>query len=202
MDDEKKIEILLAEYNSLRTESIESVKNKFQVLTFGFGGLAVFVGSALSARVSIGVSVLILFIIVPSLSKAIVIVWLGEHRRMVRAGGGVAALEIRINQIAGENLLGWERWVRSESRAMSLPYRTTLGIFQFASVASIAVGGLVLWRYLDERNSSPSAFIALIVGLVAVAALELFLHMIIDRRWKAAVGSANVAEERLRAMRL
>jgi len=201
VNDEKKIEILLAEYNSLRTESIEAVKNKFQVLTFGFGGLSVFVGSALASRISIGASLLILFIIVPSLSKAITIVWLGEHRRMVRAGGGVAALEVKINRIAGENLLGWEKWVRSESRAMSLPYRTTLGVFQFASMASITVGGLVLWRFLDGRHSSAATFATLILALIAVAILEIFLHMIIDRWWKAAVGSASVAEERLKVMR-
>lgn len=202
MNDEQKIEILLAEYNSLRTESIEAVKNKFQVLTFGFGGLSVFVGSALAARISIGASVLILLVIVPTLSKAITIVWLGEHRRMVRAGGGVAALEVTINRIAGENLLGWEKWVRSESRAMSLAYRTTLGIFQFASVASITVGGLVLWRYLEERHSSATAFVILVLALLAVAILEVLLHVIIDRRWKAAVGSASVAEERLKIMRV
>jgi hypothetical protein len=202
LNDEQKIEILLAEYNSLRTESIEAVKNKFQVLTFGFGGLSVFVGSALAARISIGASVLILLVIVPTLSKAITIVWLGEHRRMVRAGGGVAALEVTINRIAGENLLGWEKWVRSESRAMSLAYRTTLGIFQFASVASITVGGLVLWRYLEERHSSATAFVILVLALLAVAILEVLLHVIIDRRWKAAVGSASVAEERLKIMRV
>jgi hypothetical protein len=202
LNDEQKIEILLAEYNSLRTESIEAVKNKFQVLTFGFGGLSVFVGSALAARISIGASVLILLVIVPTLSKAITIVWLGEHRRMVRAGGGVAALEVAINRIAGENLLGWEKWVRSESRAMSLAYRTTLGIFQFASVASITVGGLVLWRYLEDRHSSATAFVILVLALLAVAILEVLLHVIIDRRWKAAVGSASVAEERLRIMRV
>lgn len=202
MNDEQKIEILLAEYNSLRTESIEAVKNKFQVLTFGFGGLSVFVGSALAARISIGASVLILLVIVPTLSKAITIVWLGEHRRMVRAGGGVAALEVTINRIAGENLLGWEKWVRSESRAMSLAYRTTLGIFQFASVASITVGGLVLWRYLEARHSSATAFVILVLALLAVAILEVLLHVIIDRRWKAAVGSASVAEERLKIMRV
>jgi hypothetical protein len=202
LNDEQKIEILLAEYNSLRTESIEAVKNKFQVLTFGFGGLSVFVGSALAARISIGASVLILLVIVPTLSKAITIVWLGEHRRMVRAGGGVAALEVAINRIAGENLLGWEKWVRSESRAMSLAYRTTLGIFQFASVASITVGGLVLWRYLEDRHSSATAFVILVLALLAVAILEVLLHVIIDRRWKAAVGSASVAEERLKIMRV
>jgi hypothetical protein len=201
LNDEKKIEILLAEYNSLRTESLEAVRNKFQILSFGFAGLSVFVGSALTARINIAAALLILLVIVPSLSKAITIVWLGEHRRMVRAGGGVAALEIEINRIAGENLLGWEKWVRSESRAMSLPYRTTLGIFQFASGASVLIGGLVLWRFFDGRHSSAVAYLILVIALLAVAILEVFLNIIIDRRWKAAVGSANVAEERIRVTR-
>ena len=201
MNDEKKIEILLAEYNSLRSESLEAIKNKYQILTFGFAGLSVFVGSALTARIGIAASLLILFIIVPSLSKAITIVWLGEHRRMVRAGGGVAALEMEINRIAGENLLGWEKWVRSESRAMSLPYRTTIGIFQFASGASVIVGGLVLWRFLDGRHSSAVSYVILVLVLIAVAILEIFLDVIIDRRWKAAVGSASVAEERIKVTR-
>jgi hypothetical protein len=201
LNDEKKIEILLAEYNSLRTESLEAVKNKFQILTFGFAGLSVFIGSALTARINIATSLLILLIIVPTLSKAITIIWLGEHRRMARAGGGVAALEITINRIAGENLLGWEKWVRSESRVMSLPYRTTLGFFQLASVASVTVGGLVLWRFLGERHSSVPTYVILVLALVAVAILEIFLHLIIDRRWKAAVGSASVAEERLKVAR-
>jgi len=201
LNDEKKIEILLAEYNSLRSESLEAIKNKYQILTFGFAGLSVFVGSALTARIGIAASLLILFIIVPSLSKAITIVWLGEHRRMVRAGGGVAALEMEINRIAGENLLGWEKWVRSESRAMSLPYRTTIGIFQFASGASVIVGGLVLWRFLDGRHSSAVSYVILVLVLIAVAILEIFLDVIIDRRWKAAVGSASVAEERIKVTR-
>lgn len=201
MNDEKKVEILLAEYNSLRTESLEAVKNKFQILTFGFAGLSVFVGSALTERISIATSLLILLVIVPTLSKAITIVWLGEHRRMVRAGGGVAALEIEINRIAGENLLGWEKWVRSESRAMSLPYKTTLGIFQFASGASVTVGGLVLWRFLEERHSPAATYVMLIIAFMAVAILEIFLNVIIDRRWKAAVGSSSVAEERLKVTR-
>jgi hypothetical protein len=201
LNDEKKIEILLAEYNSLRTESLEAIKNKFQILSFGFAGLSVFIGTALTARISIAASLLVLLVIVPGLSKAITIVWLGEHRRMVRAGGGVAALEIEINRIAGANLLGWEKWVRSESRVMSLPYRTTLGIFQFASVASVIIGGLVFWRFLDERHSSAVTYVILVLVLMAIAILEIFLHVIIDRRWNAAVGSANVAEERLKVNR-
>jgi hypothetical protein len=201
LNDEKKIEILLAEYNSLRTESLEAVKNKFQILSFGFAGLTVFVGSALTARITIAASLLVLLVIVPTLSKAITIIWLGEHRRMVRAGGGVAALEIEINRIAGENLLGWEKWVRSESRVMSLPYRTTLAIFQLTSGTSVVVGGLVLWRFLSGQNSSVPAYVILVLALVAVVILEIFLHVIIDRRWKAAVGSASVAEERLKVTR-
>lgn len=201
MDDEKKIEILLAEYNSLRGESMEALRNKFQVLAFGFAGLSVFVGSTLTGKTGLATAALILFVIVPTLSKAVMVVWLGEHRRMVRAGGGVAALETEINRLAGASLLGWERWVRTESRAMSLPYRTTIGLFQFASGSSVLIGGLTILRSLEARDGRPGAYAALGGAFVLLVAAEITINVAITRRWRSAVGVADVAEERLALIR-
>lgn len=194
MDDAKKVEVLLAEYNTLRAESLHAIQNKLSVVTFGFAGLSLFVGSALTAELATATTLFILFGIVPTLAKAVSVIWLGEHRRMVRAGGGVAVIEAQINRLAGETLLGWEGWVRHEASSMTLPYWVTLSVFQVASASSVLIGGFTLIDYVHDREASTALVILAVVITVALLVLEVVLDRSLYRRWIAAVAVAQEAE--------
>lgn len=195
MDSDQKLEILLAEYNSLRSESLAAINNKLKVLTIGFAGLSVFVGSALSGDLETPTFLLITLGIVPVLAKALLFIWLGEHRRMLRAGGGVQSLEYKINEIAGEALITWEQWLHDSKSHGRLPYLTTIGLLQSASTASILIG-VVQWSSINGGETRWWSWLGISCTLIAIAGFECFCLITLKQKWADAKQAADLAGRR------
>jgi hypothetical protein len=123
----------LADYSSARDELVGAISNQHLALTFGTASLAaVFVAGFVSWEASIAPA--IFFAIVP-LSWWILVMWLGEVVRMLRAVEFCGAQEQVIDEAIGQadpeqaSGLRWERWRREPGK----PERTIT--WTYASVA-------------------------------------------------------------------
>jgi len=101
MDEKDKVQILLKEYDSLRTEILQRIGHRFAFLSFigALGAYAFFASRDLSVyqTVVLIISVLALFG-----------VWWQLGNLIARCSKRIAAIEKAINSFAGEPLLRWE----------------------------------------------------------------------------------------------
>ncbi len=101
MDDYQKIEILLKEYDSLRTEMHQRFSHRFQFVTI-FGALGAF---ALFTKDSFGVFQIVLLTIT---AVALFVVWFWLGDLIAGASRRIAQIEQEINSLANATLLSWE----------------------------------------------------------------------------------------------
>jgi hypothetical protein len=98
-----KIQILVAEYATLRSEIIQ--RSTWQVQMAAIGGAAAAVVLSVIARgEAVYLGVFLLFFIITSLA----ISWLFNERETREVIEGVKTLERKINRLAGQELLLWE----------------------------------------------------------------------------------------------
>ena len=90
----------LAEYQSLRTESLQAQHAPQTILQFGITGVAVLVGLSLQLKNQV-LAILLLLYMVPLVSIFIVSVWFTEIFRSLRAGDFLAYREKKINKEIG-----------------------------------------------------------------------------------------------------
>lgn len=134
----------MTEYETLRQESLDSINNRSQIVSFGLGTLGVLAGGVLAserASNSFPLLVVVFSVGIPTISVLVLYSWLGEVERMMRAGRFMVDLETRINdEISPANpALSWERSLRSSNIQMHYPYVVVLALF-----LGIAVGALFL----------------------------------------------------------
>lgn len=103
---------LLAEYDSLRQESMNTVNNRVQVLILGAAAIAALVGGALTIDKPEERKLLLwaLFsLVVPLTCVFVLLVWVSEAVRAHRVGSFLAGdVEARINAKLGRLVLSWE----------------------------------------------------------------------------------------------
>jgi predicted MFS family arabinose efflux permease len=138
-------EVLLKEYETLRQESLDSINNRSQIVSFGLGTLGILTAGVFASDLalkSFPLLVLVFSMGIPTISVLVLYSWLGEVERMMRAGRFMVDLEARINaEISpGNPALTWERWLRSESTQMRYPYVVVLALFLGIAIAAPFVG--------------------------------------------------------------
>ncbi|MGW3120376.1 hypothetical protein ACWDBW_25065 [Streptomyces sp. NPDC001107] len=177
---------LLAEYNSLRSESLQAISNRIQIMNFAFTSLAVVTAAMLTSDLSRGILIPACLIFVPGAAKASLLIWLGEYHRSQRAGQGVAAVERQINGALGQGeLLGWESRLVSSGTHMGYPYIATAVFILSTGVLAESLGAYFLTEALDPHPALLGDLaIAGAVLLYAVASETLFLRFFL-RRWRA-----------------
>ncbi len=103
-DDRLRIEVLMKEYDTLRAELLGRMDSRFALIGTSVAGAAIIAcsgGTGLSiAVVGAVVALLLLF-------------WLRSGVLMMRCSEGIAAIEERINDLAGYRLLEWESNTRN-----------------------------------------------------------------------------------------
>jgi hypothetical protein len=132
MEIKDKIEIIVKEYESIRNESLNTITNRFQILSFGLAGLGAFAAGIFAGgkpAENPALALLAFNITIPLISTLILYIWLGEVNRMNRAGSYLAGLEKKINDLAGESVLGWENRLRDEETKMKYPYNVVIALF-------------------------------------------------------------------------
>lgn len=153
------------EYQNLRSEVEESIRNQVRILGYG--------GTALSLLLGVGIvqASQMLLVSLPFLAFFFAVLWNIEQTRMMRAGDYISTIEKRLNQNEFEEpVMLWETWLRF--RASNQPegdiyqrhYQAqyvVIGIFML-----IILGGMVgLW--VERPESVP---VSLAVGLTVVYA--------------------------------
>ncbi|MFC7310716.1 hypothetical protein ACFQVC_41700 [Streptomyces monticola] len=176
---------LLAEYNSLRQESLQAISNRIQIMNFAFTSLAVVVAAMLTSDLSRGVLIPACLVFVPAAAKASLLIWLGEYHRSQRAGKGVAVVEQRINTLLGDrDHIGWESGLLSSNTHMGYPYIATAAFILSTGVLAEVLGAYFLIdRY--ARGGGLWDDVAFGAGVLAYAVLTeaVFLRFFL-RRWR------------------
>lgn len=100
-----RLEIILDDYKQLREESLQSMRNRSSILTFGLGVIGVIFHAAISSfslKTSEGylLCLLIFNLAIPVLSFLILTLWMGEAARMSRIGMYLKERELLINLLA------------------------------------------------------------------------------------------------------
>jgi hypothetical protein len=135
----------MKEYETLRQESLDSINNRSQIVSFGLGTIGILAGGVLAserASQSIPLLILVFSVGIPTVSVLVLYSWLGEVERMMRAGRFMVDLEARINaEISpGDPALTWERWLRTANTQMRYPYIVVLALFLGIAVGAPFLG--------------------------------------------------------------
>jgi hypothetical protein len=103
------VQAMLAEYNSLRQESMSSITNRVTIANFTFGAVAIILAALLAQPRPTVLIGMVAIVFVPQISKVGLMIWLGEYTRSQRAGKWIAHLEHRISEtIAHDRVMAWE----------------------------------------------------------------------------------------------
>ncbi len=149
------IETLLEEYKTLRQEIANSITAQYAIVSFGAVavGLLVTAGARAGAQpgrppgVDEALLAAIFLLGVPAICLLVVVMWMNEVARMLRAGYHVLRLEERINLLAGRVLLTWESAAHQESQpdVERVHYKLLTRVFGLIALVFIALGLYRVW---------------------------------------------------------
>jgi len=169
-------EILFKEYDSLRSESQNSMSNRNQILSFGLAAIALIIMGSIAdfantgvQKANLNIAAFNLIVVIPIICALILLMWLGEYERMRRVGIFIANLENQINTIAKKELLSWETKLIETKRHMSYPYYAALILLLLLSVISQFMGNSLI-KLTDTQLylliASSFIFYVMIIGVI------------------------------------
>jgi hypothetical protein len=145
-------DVALEEYKALRAEILTAMQMQYTTLTFGTAAIGVLFGFGANVwKASDALPAEIVFLIaVPALAYLVLVIWMGEVTRMIRAGQYVRFLESRINRAVHRGALGWETFLREKDDVQKTQHRrwnraTIFFLYGLIAGASIALG----WQKLS-----------------------------------------------------
>jgi hypothetical protein len=155
------------EYEKLREEIQESIRNQVRVLGYG--------GTALSILLGVGLleESIVFLVVLPVLAFFFFVLWNVEQTRMMRAGDYLSFVEDEVNQSLanGEPAMLWEGWLRWRAD------HDGRDIYDFHYYAQMLVLGLFLLvilsgigvvQYLQAPAFVRLGIAALYIGFLAV----------------------------------
>lgn len=172
------LKVLLEEYKALRAEIVAALQLQQQVVAFGVTVLAGV--SAVSAAIlkDDPLAAMLVGSLSPAIALALLLVWLGELERMVRAGTWVALLERRVGLLFPDlpSPLGWESALRGinspfpSSRVLHR-YRGILAVFILLSLAP----SLAAFFADVEHTNALRLVILSLVALVSAMSVRVYV---------------------------
>lgn len=172
-DNSLQMTALLAQYQSLRDESLNTSNNRITLFIAGIAAVITSGTAAVSLQESVGkLTVKLAFSgAIPVFSSIVLLVWLGEAVRSHRVGYYLAAeIEPKINALAGQRTMSWEMdlWSGRLSRDEAFgPSNIILLIFGLISATSpfvgLAITGEGSWGWI----ALPYLFLSLVASYVA-----------------------------------
>lgn len=179
------LQALLAEYNTVRQESMSSIANRTTIANFVFGALAVIIAALVAQDRPNWATAIVSFVLVPQISKTGLLISLGEYQRSQRAGRWVALVEMKINQILGnKGAMSWESSLVSKGLHMGYPYLATALLLMGTGWAG---GGVGLYLIFDLMGTAVSTsyriVIAVILGVIIVG-VETWYALFFRARWR------------------
>lgn len=168
--DSSELQALLAEYNSLRQESLEVTRSRLQISTVGIAAIGALMAGSLSidnpSKNELLVFSLFSFAI-PVTGSYVVLLWVSEAVRSNRIGHFLASeSEAKINRLLGRMVLSWEAslWSGLQPRIERWsPSRIALGLIGIISLCSPVIG-----LSLVRPSLTMSSTLAIVVPLVIV----------------------------------
>jgi hypothetical protein len=155
------VEVMLEEYRTLRQEVFTSMGTQQSILSFGTAALGILLAGAFNVFGEPLPAALIFLLFVPLVSHLILVLWMTEVVRMLRAGYFLARVERKVDDLMeSKELLSWERWAHARATAEEDPNDIRLVLrdvdrlsFQLVSamLISIAVGGIAIGNYEITR---------------------------------------------------
>ena len=156
------VEAMLAEYRSVRQESLEAVGHRMTVMSFTFAAVGVVIGGLLARRVSDVLAGLIAILFVPQVSKAALLIWLGEYdrteslirqllstRKVALAAATRARDTTPADVITPESYLGYQRLDRYAGSEIAKNREATYRFPSRLAANELAYSGR--WRVESER---------------------------------------------------
>jgi hypothetical protein len=200
LKDEAELQALLAQYGSLREESLQTIGNRIQILLLGIAAVGALVGGALTVddpQTSRNVIYAVFSGAIPLVCVFVLFVWAGEAMRSARVGYFLAAdVEARINHKFGRFVLNWEANLWAGTQARDEMWGPSMMAFVVVGlVAAAAPWCGVLFSGLSGI-ASIWPILAILVPYLFLAAAALYLHGNLDRlRNNPVVHSVFVAPE-------
>lgn len=114
----KWFDIALNEYNSLRNESADSLKNQQSIINYGLTAIGVLIAFSANLWGKEQIVEMIYVVFIPFLCNLIILIWNGEVRRMSRAGQYIKRIEEKVHSLLKERsnidvqALEWETYLR------------------------------------------------------------------------------------------
>lgn len=178
---------MLAEYDSLRSESLASIEHRISIMNFTFGAISILLAALLASPLPAAVVAAVSLVALPQIAKAALLIWLGEYARSQRAGRGIAKLEERINALLGSAAMTWESSLQSRSTHMGYPYVATVFLMLGSGYAAELVG---IWYMFDALASWAEArsIVVVAIGLVILVLESAFLRFFLSRWTKSRSG--------------
>src|ERR1051325_1318886 len=99
VNEEQKISILIAEYNSLRSETVTRTGHGFQIAGFSITALSIWAAEETSGRTWLALTAIIFLLVASG--------WF-TFREIAKANRRIREIELDVNDRAGEDLLIWE----------------------------------------------------------------------------------------------
>ncbi len=173
---ERWLSAALAEYNTLRTESIQSMQYQQSTLSLGTAAIGVLLGFGVTGDSE--AKLILLNVVVPLFAIVVYVLYGIEFMRMVRVGRYIDALEQYVNSHFEAPLpLGWEGWLdgRGTPNGAGKP-RICLYWAVPLLILLIAFGSIALGLVLTPPNARLvvcKALLAIIAATVSVLAVLL-----------------------------
>lgn len=152
-----RLEILMKQYELLENYStLTAPNNRNSILSFGLASLSAIVTGDIILLTATGKEVvagIILILLLPAMSISILLLWLGEVHRMVRAGVFLLELEDKINEELNDDVLHWEQYIRQPAVRIRYPEVFVIFLFLGASFFFPLLGVFTMrealsWKYL------------------------------------------------------
>jgi hypothetical protein len=135
-----RLQALLAEYDSLRLESLTSISNRIVIANFTFGALALILAALVTRTEPSMIVAIVSLFFVPQVAKTGLLIWLGEYDRSQRVGHWLKGVERRINDALGQEVMTWEGSLQHRGTHLGYPYLSTVLLLLGAGWASSLLG--------------------------------------------------------------
>lgn len=167
MKKSKKLEIVLREYNNIRTEIREKQKNQFTMLSIFVSAFGVLLAQIMNLYYKIekcqqnsGLLDFFILCLIPATISFMGIIWLDQVYRQFRLIFYAFYLEKKINSLCDcelkyeESVIFWEHFLRKEKpiwekniNLSQIYYGICIGMFFCMNVASLIVGWIIIESY-------------------------------------------------------
>lgn len=151
-------DVLLSWYKTVRDETLGSVSHRSQIVSYGLAAVGVLAGTGIAALSSSPghsratafadvVSLGIFGVSIPLIALTVLLMWLGEFVRMIRAGRYLRMIE---RELAVDVVLGWETYLTRTPR-ITIPYLIIPALFSLIAIGSDPLGIVVAGGNISIR---------------------------------------------------